>query len=167
MDKLLFAEDMRDKKLFKNKLLFVVINCVAELTLLIALGVFMILSGDTFFAVVCFVLCAMPIVWLALTLFSLNRYILIYGDRIVCKSAFGKEKIYSYTPDSYTLKIHPVFVFKARQVSFVFENKEGETILRYKSSLVATSYDELKKLWESDLFSIGCRIIDETWELKK
>ncbi len=167
MGKLLFAENARSKKTFRKRLSFVLPMVASATAIVAALAVGIAFGGDSFTAGLIAIAGFVPLAFLIAFNLFLNKYIFVYEDRIVCKKAISKEKTYGVSPDDYVLKIIPVYVKNAKQVKLVFCDKDGKTFLKYKSSLVMPSYDELKNAWEYDILSIGCRIIDETWEIKK
>lgn len=167
MNDVLFAEDLQNSNTYKKQLKYVLSVGLISVVLGMVFAIFMLLEGDRFMAIY-----TAAVVLLAVGLFAVvnlfpKRYIYVYSDRIVCKKGFLKEQTVVCSPSEYTLKIQPVYAKNARMVKLVFVGKDGKAILKYRSALVAKSYSDLKSTWEYDVTKIGCKIIDETWEIIK
>ena len=87
----------------------------------------------------------------------------IYDDKICYKKIFQKEYTeISLSPCQYRIRLHHVIPRHGYSVCFEFLDLEGKRFLTYKAaSLFPTPYQEPRQQWETDIFNIGCEIIDD------
>ena len=86
----------------------------------------------------------------------------IYDDKICYKKVFQKEYTQiDLSPSQYMIRLRTAPYRSGYSIYLVFLNLEGKQLLTYKAvSLFPSPYQEPRQQWETDIFNIGCEIID-------
>lgn len=166
MKKLLFKENLAEHREHRKHIKIYIYSALAAFVGMSVLAVFLAARGDFILSEIFVVVGVASLFGLLIGSVIAKRYLLVYEDEIVWKKAFRKEKHLVLTPNQYEIRLVPMLTKNARRIRYVFVDRNGKILLKYNSAFLLESYKEYRAVWEYDIFSIGCRIVDETWEIK-